>query len=280
MILSFHPVYVGDVNRLCAGRPPDGEDEAAIRNADAVILPQGCSGLLCRMAQKYCGRVFPDYGARLRYPDKIGQIRAFMATGAPHPFTEYYFDTDRHYKKHGRHITPPDCGFPLMFKYNWGGEGRTVFPIRDMTDYRRRLREAGEFERAGQKGFMVQEFVPAGNRSLRVVVIGRQRIAYWRIEGKQGGTGVANLSRGGEIDYHSEPDRMAAAIDSLEPFLAETGINLAGFDFIFDTTEGYKGPLFLEYNYYFGRRGLGGSERYYDLLIAEIDRWLKDQGLR
>ena len=38
-------------------------------------------------------------------------------------------------------------------------------------------------------------------------------------------------------------------------------------------------PLFLEINYYFGRRGLGGSERYYALLVSEIIKWIKSLGL-
>jgi len=32
--------------------------------------------------------------------------------------------------------------------------------------------------------------------------------------------------------------------------------------------------LFLEINYFFGRKGLGGSEAYYKLLQQEIDRWI------
>ena len=54
MILSFHPCYVADTNRLCAGRDPDEEDLSAIRAADAVVLPQGCRGPLYQMARKNC----------------------------------------------------------------------------------------------------------------------------------------------------------------------------------------------------------------------------------
>ena len=34
-------------------------------------------------------------------------------------------------------------------------------------------------------------------------------------------------------------------------------------------------PLFLEINYFFGRKGLGGSEKYYKILQDEIDNWIK-----
>jgi ribosomal protein S6--L-glutamate ligase len=32
--------------------------------------------------------------------------------------------------------------------------------------------------------------------------------------------------------------------------------------------------MLLEINYFFGRRGLGGSEAYYKILLAEIQVWL------
>jgi ribosomal protein S6--L-glutamate ligase len=38
-------------------------------------------------------------------------------------------------------------------------------------------------------------------------------------------------------------------------------------------------PLFLEINYYFGRRGLGGSERYYSMVHQAIREWLSRAGL-
>jgi hypothetical protein len=62
MILSFHPIYEADVNILCAGRQPDDNDLAAIRKADAVILPQGCGEALYRMARS----ASPECFSRLR----------------------------------------------------------------------------------------------------------------------------------------------------------------------------------------------------------------------
>ena len=37
-------------------------------------------------------------------------------------------------------------------------------------------------------------------------------------------------------------------------------------------------PLILEINYYFGRRGLGGSLKYYRLLLNAIREWLEENG--
>ena len=90
MILSFHPIFEGDKNILCAGREPGADDLAAVRAADAVIIPQGCKASLYTMARENCANVFPNYDARFEYPGKIGQTRLFRKLNAPHPKTEIY----------------------------------------------------------------------------------------------------------------------------------------------------------------------------------------------
>jgi ribosomal protein S6--L-glutamate ligase len=35
-------------------------------------------------------------------------------------------------------------------------------------------------------------------------------------------------------------------------------------------------PMLLEINYFFGRKGLGGSKAYYKLLHEEIQAWLAE----
>ena len=57
-------------------------------------------------------------------------------------------------------------------------------------------------------------------------------------------------------------------------FCKKTGINLAGFDFILRPDAPDNTLLFLEINYFFGRKGLGGSLHFYDLLTEEIETWL------
>jgi len=57
---------------------------------------------------------------------------------------------------------------------------------------------------------------------------------------------------------------------------------LAGIDLIFekdDRNNGDQHPLLLEINYFFGRTGLGGSERFYSLFQAAVDQWLEQLGL-
>jgi ribosomal protein S6--L-glutamate ligase len=55
---------------------------------------------------------------------------------------------------------------------------------------------------------------------------------------------------------------------------------MAGFDLLFSSERKNRTPLFLEINYYFGRRDLGGSERFYEILIAEIEKWIDIIGLK
>jgi ribosomal protein S6--L-glutamate ligase len=59
----------------------------------------------------------------------------------------------------------------------------------------------------------------------------------------------------------------------------KTGINLAGFDVIFEPVKEHIKPLMLEINYFFGRRGLGGSDAYYEILNREIRDWLNQLNL-
>jgi len=79
------------------------------------------------------------------------------------------------------------------------------------------------------------------------------------------------LSKGAVIDRNSDPDIQQTAINILKEFCNRTKINLAGFDFLVSQN---NQPLFLEINYFFGREGLGGSEKFYEMLIAEIRHWL------
>jgi ribosomal protein S6--L-glutamate ligase len=128
-------------------------------------------------------------------------------------------------------------------------------------------------ERTGQRGFLLQEMIPAGDRSLRVVVIGRRRVAYWRVQPDRHLWG-ASLARGGQLDTAADPDLRAAAVAAVGRFCAATRIDLAGFDLLFAEGDPAGVPYFLEINYFFGRRGLGGSEAYYRSLLAEINAWL------
>ena len=276
MILSFHPIFEADRNLICAGRDPDADDLAAIRRATAIILPQGCRESLYNAATQYGARVFPNYEARFAFPGKVGQSRLFEATGVPHPPTMRYAGTDDFFRRHPDGRGP--FAIPAVVKLDWGGEGESVFPVGHDQDLPSVLRRLQECEATGQRGFIIQKWIPAGGRSLRVVVVGHQMVSYWRSMPDRRMC-LASLSQGGTIDRASDRHLITAAESAAADFCRRTAINLAGFDFVFSTDASLAGartPLFLEINYFFGRQGLGGSDAYYRQLVRAIEFWLQN----
>jgi ribosomal protein S6--L-glutamate ligase len=271
MILSYHPIFTGDENRLCAGRLPDDADRAAMRRAAAVILPQGGYRELYVMARDCCPHVFPGQDRRFSHPGKTGQARLFAEAGVPHPETRVFGSSA------GLDGGRPPRPFPFVLKFDWGGEGQNVFRIDGDTAWEDALDRLRRCEATGQKGFVVQELIPAGGRSLRIAVVGGRFVPYWRV--RPDGGFAANLARGAVIDREAAPDLMAAGVDAARSFCRDQRIDLAGFDFLFRQGQRPPEPLFLEINWVFGREGLGGAERFYALLIAEIHAWLAERGL-
>ncbi len=278
MILSFHPNIVAHKNILCAGRLPDDEDRAAICQARAVILPQGPSEALYRMCRKHCAHVFPNYDARFDFPGKLGQARLFQKVGVRFPRT-YPFETVFSYDDHfGKNALKSPLSFPCVFKSDWGGEGEGVFLLRTPEALDQALNKAAAAEKSGPKGFLLQEYVPCRGRSLRVVVIGDEFLSYWRIQ-QDPSQFLTNLKAGAFIDHKADPDLQQAGRAAVSDFCSKTGINLAGFDLIFPQNERPARPLFLEINYFFGRRGLGGSLEYYEIVDRAVRAWLSTLGL-
>jgi len=271
MILSFHPLIRGDRNILCAGREPGPSDFSAIRNARVVILPQGCPQQLYFMARNNCPNVFPNYDVRFRYPGKIGQIKLFHEMSVPHPPTEIFQSVAEFKRRYGGSEYP---NLPIVFKFDWGGEGDTVFLVQSLSEFEQIILHAARCEASGQSGFLLQQYIPADNRSLRVTVIGDSMLSYWRTREDQRGF-YANLSKGAKIDQAADPQLREAAEKLVWQFCRSTGVNLAGLDVIFDEGQDNPPPFLLEINYFFGRVGLGGSTEYYRILKKAIKRWLR-----
>jgi ribosomal protein S6--L-glutamate ligase len=276
MVVSFHPIYKSDLNLLCAGRDPGPKEVAAIRLAQAVILPQGCTQRLYQIARENCRNVFPNYDARFRYPGKTGQIRLFRKAGYPHPKTEIFRNTAEfrsHYPENWQGV------FPVVFKFDWGGEGDTVFLLNSVAELEKMINQASRWETAsGQSGFLLQECIAAGNRSLRVAKIGKRTLSYWRTHGDEE-IFHASLAKGAKIDFSADPHLKEQGDNLAADFCRRTHINLAGLDVIFSVDGSLQTPLLLEINYFFGRAGLGGSEAYYGILRKEIRGWLASLGV-
>lgn len=278
MILSYHPCYEADTNLLCAGRDPDADDLKAIQSAKAVILPQGCRQTLYHMAKANCRHVFPNYDVRFAYPGKTGQARLFKTTHIPHPQT-WIFRNLKQFKRWRQTVSA--IHFPIVFKLDWGGEGKTVMLLESPPDLEQALCKAADYEKSGQMGFLLQSMVPHKNRTLRMVVIGQTLKAYWRIQENPDIFGTS-LTGGARINHGVHPDIHRKASSLTKRFSEQTQLNLAGLDFIFhqsDLESDDPHPLILEINYFFGRTGLGGSTPFYAMLQTEIDNWLTDIGL-
>jgi len=278
MILSYHPCFEADKNRLCAGRKPGTDDLAAMIAAEAIILPQGCRESLYTMARRNCKHVFPNFDAKFKYKGKIGQIQLFQKTKTAHPKTETHLNMDAFSIHYGGSPKKPIFDFPFVFKFNWGGDGDHVYLVQSIENFSKLLQIARKYENSGQKGFIIQEYIPANKRSLRVVVIGQTIVSYWRVQ-RDTDHFLSNVAKGAMIDYDTEPDLQKTAIKSVKSFCSQTRINLAGFDILFSSQAKVKIPLFLEINYFFGRKGLGGSEKFYDILTKEIRKWIESLGL-
>ncbi len=274
MLLSFHPCIEGDINIICAGRAPGDVDLAAIRKADRIICPLGVTEQLYRLCRAHCTRVFPNYEARFDYPGKLGQARLFQEHRVAFPSTVAFSDMNAWqdgFKTHDMDTLP--FGFPFVLKFNWRGEGEGVFLLKDNKDLNAALDLVSDAERGGEKGFLVQAYIPNKGRTLRVVVIGKQVYSYWRIQ-EDRDIFCSNIRAGARIDHDLSPELQEAAISSVREFSHRTGVNLAGFDFLFQADIAKPTPLFLEINYFFGRRGLGGSFRFYELLERAVREWL------
>ena len=232
MILSYHPCFEGEKNLLCAGREPGTDDLDAIRTADAVILPQGCYQSLYEMARNNCKHVFPNFDARFKYKGKIGQIQLFRKKNAAHPKTETYININAFSLNYGGMPPKPAFDFPFVFKFDWGGEGDHVFLIKSPEDFLTVMQTARKFEKSGQKGFVIQEYIPSKNRSLRVVIIGKTIISYWRIQRNRENF-TSNIARGASIDFDTDPELQKEAVKSVKDFCLRTEIDLAGFDILF-----------------------------------------------
>ncbi|MDY6837150.1 MAG: glutathione synthase [Thermodesulfobacteriota bacterium] len=278
MILSFHPNIVAEKNILCAGRLPNDEDRAAICQAQAVILFQGCTEALYKMCRHHCPHVFPNYDVRFDYPGKVGQARLFQELDAPFPQTHTFDQLSSYQDLRGHKGCQFPLGFPCVFKFDWGGEGEGVFLLKTEADLAEALKKAQQVEQGGLKGFLLQEYIPCSARSLRVVMIGDKLISYWRQQ-QNSAAFLSNLKSGALIDRGSDPGLQEEGKALVKDFSSKTGINLAAFDLLFSDTEQKPNPFFLEINYFFGRQGLGGSLKYYEMVDEAVARWLSNIGL-
>jgi ribosomal protein S6--L-glutamate ligase len=273
MILSFHPCFVADAQIILADRRLSADDRRLIQSADAIILPQTCSLSLYKACNKSEAHVFPDYGLRFRYPGKVGQNLLFEKLKIPHPATKRWLSVEKLRDLRKDQSAQPH-EMPFFLKADKSHEGEGIYFINDED----RLQTAlGRLEKTGSDGFISQEMIPCGGNVLRAVVLHKKIITYWKRPGKPDEV-VTTVSHGARVDKEWKPELQEKGRARAQWICEVTGINLAAFDFVFDMENSGPQPFILEINYYFGRRGLGGSPKYYRLLLKAIKEWLKEKG--
>jgi ribosomal protein S6--L-glutamate ligase len=160
---------------------------------------------------------------------------------------------------------------PFVIKRSQGGEGDSVYLVSDQPSLHRVLDILLYMEKEGFGPFLIQEFVPNDHRDMRVVVIGDKFYAYWR---RQPDTDqfLHSTTSGAIIDHQSDPHLIDRGQKLAESFSRLSCANLTALDLMFPL--GSDRPMLIEVNYYFGRRGLGGTFNYYQLLKQAVTRWL------
>jgi len=276
MILSFHPCFADEIQIILKDRDLNSDDLALIQEAEVIILPQSCQFDLYQACKNSSALIFPNYEARFEYPGKIGQSLLFQKLKCPHPETIQWPSVDRFRKEYRKAGNFPHNA-PFLIKADRGHEAEGIYLVAEKRALESALENLASLEKSGFLGFITQDLIPSGGDVLRAVIIGGRTITYWK-RPKKPGQIITTVSQGASIDRDWRTDLQEKGRVEAERFSAATGINLAAIDFIFSFSHPDPQPLFLEVNYYFGRRGLGGSLNYYHLLLKAIQEWLFERG--
>lgn len=264
MIISFHPCIEADVHIILGDRFLNKGEIQLIKKADAIILPQACSEELFNICSDSKAYIFPEYRFRFKYSGKIGQIKLFKELHLPYPNSMCWNDLKDLEKNF--HKLPHKL--PFILKEDMKHEGSGVYVIESIKDLK-------EIAKRLKGSFITQELINCEGNVLRVVVIGERLFSYWKRPSFPNQI-ITTINKNARIDHDWMPYLQEKGKSLVKQLISKTGINLAAVDIVFKDC---NQPLLLEINYYFGRKGLGGSENYYYLLFSAIQEWLKNRGL-
>lgn len=273
MILSFHPCFSAHQQIVLGDRALNKADLEAIQRADAVILPQARSENFVKLCLRAGKPTFPNYEMRYEYRGKVGQTKLFDMLQLPHPESACFKDVEAF-----KSDVHEDLNFPSILKDNLSHEAHGIFMVTDSASLDAALEQMALRQTSENRGFVIQRLIPTSGNVLRAVIIGQKIVTYWK-RPHQEGQFITTISRGARIDRDWKPTLQEQGRHEAQILARKTGINLAAVDFVFDFSTQNPVPLFLEINYYFGRRGLGGMEAYYGMLYRAIQEWLTSLGL-
>jgi ribosomal protein S6--L-glutamate ligase len=274
MILSFHPCFVADHQIILGSRGLNSDDQSLISDARVIILPQTCSEELYHLCEESPALLFPSYKIRFEHQGKIGQSLLFKKAGLPHPETLQWNSVEE-FRNAFSNNYPHEM--PFLLKRDRSHESHGIYPIKNNESLETALEEIQRAGRTESQAFISQELIQTKGNVLRVVIIGRKAVSYWKRPVNPGEM-ITTIGKGARIDSTFRGDLQDKGKNWAWRLAETTGINLAAVDFVFPFNRPDPTPLFLEINYYFGRRGLGGSLNYYRLLFKAIQKWLGEQG--
>ncbi|MBI5846082.1 MAG: hypothetical protein HZB23_15605 [Deltaproteobacteria bacterium] len=265
-LVSLHPHVLGDAFiRLSPGKIFSGHEIDLLSRAGAVVVPQNVKAWQYREIASLCPRVFPDYRNRFGFEGKCGNLALFEKFGLPHPETRAYGNAEDFQTAHPKR---PPFGFPFVMKADRGGGGNGVFLIGNDEDLKAAL------ALLGSRPFVAQKFVDHQGADLRVVILGDALYPYWRVQDDR--TEFRNnVGRGARISHDFEPGLTDLGIRAAAMLGTRAGIDCAAVDVLFD--RGSKAPKALlgEVNFVFGRKGMGGTNRFRELFRQAVNRWTR-----
>ena len=231
-----------------------------LRKATGVLLPSHIAPWTYRSIIQHAKNWFPRLDARFNFQGKTRQVHLFDAMGVRHP-ESLVFETPLRLQTYlNEHGSP--WGYPMVLKGDLGGGGETVFPIYGREDVPKYLLNLPK-----DKPLLIQKWVEHGGKDLRVVIYRDRAVSYFRVGG---GQFYNNVCRGGRLDHGGWPELQRKGVSAVRVFCRRAGIDIAGFDLMFPD-EG--DPVFVEVNFHFGRKGLGGLKEHQKHVLRAIRSW-------
>ena len=237
----------------------DPEVARLIRSARGVVLPRGVTEKRYRKITAMARDWFPNLDGRYTYRGKTKQSLLFRRLKVRHPTTIVYPDPQKLMDAE-KGMLPLE--YPFVLKGDLGGGGSAVFPVSSRSDLLDGLNRL-----PSESPLLIQQWVKHGGMDLRVVVVGARTASYFRVGG---GNFYNNACRGGRIHPEIFPELQQSGLAAVASFCRLTGINLAGFDLMFPDS---GPPVFIEINYNFGRKGLGGRPGFRELFREAVELW-------
>lgn len=258
--VSFNPAIPMEEN-LPAFMEVDDDIGRLLAGAEGVVLPAYVSPWRYAAITAWARNWFPRLDVRFAFGGKAKQTALFREKGVRHPETIVFSRPADVLICLDRSGGSP-WGYPAVLKGDSGGGGSRVFPVYGRRDIEKHLDDL-----PGDEPVLLQRWVEHGGRDLRVVVYGEITVDYFRVGD---GRFYNNICRGGRIERRLWPEDRSRGVDAVKSFCRQTGIDVAGFDLMFPDT---GPPVFIEINFNFGRKGLGGSLGHRRYLLEAAGIW-------